>query len=397
MEQRSRRLCLAIPIALVASTVWGSDLFSLPDSVQIHGFASQGYINSAGNNFFGDSKDGTFDFRELGINGSWRATPDLLFSAQAVSRNAGATDEGGIRMDYALVDYTLLSDRDTLLSVRAGRVVNPFGLYNDTRDVSFTRPSILLPQSIYFDRNRQLALSGDGVHLYVEQSMDIGHFIFQGGVSKPRTGDPDFQVGITQGLFTADLEGQTSWIGRLIYEYGGGDLRLALTAADLNVDFTPLGEAPGIASGEFSFSPVIFSAQYNAENWSLTSEYALRPVRLQSFGAQPSRSRFTGESYYLQGTYRFTPTFEGVLRYDVMISDRNDRNGSEFEALTGRPAYTRFAEDWTFGLRWNVSASFMLQVEYHNVDGTGWVSQLDNPDHLQERWDLFCAMASFRF
>ena len=31
---------------------------ALPKSVQIHGFASQGLINTSANNFFGDSEDG---------------------------------------------------------------------------------------------------------------------------------------------------------------------------------------------------------------------------------------------------------------------------------------------------------------------------------------------------
>ena len=61
----------------------------------------------------------------------------------------------------------------------------PLGLYNDTRDVAFTRPSILLPQSIYFDRTRKLALAADGVHLYGEYRSDLGDISFQAGVVRP--------------------------------------------------------------------------------------------------------------------------------------------------------------------------------------------------------------------
>lgn len=372
--------------------------FSLPESVQIHGFASQGYINTSDNDFFGNSQDdGTFDFRELGITGSWRATPDVLFSAQVVSRSAGETDDGDLRLDYGLLDYSLLSDPDTLIGIRLGRVVNPFGLYNDTRDVAFTRPGILLPQSIYFDVNRQFALSGDGLHLYAEQRNDWGDLLFQAGVFEPRVGDPDFKLSITQGIFSAELEGQPSWVSRLIYEYEGGTLRLALTGASLNADYQPGGGPVNLEAGEFEFSPIVFSAQYNAERWSLTGEYALRPTSLTGFGPLLPDTQFTGESYYLQGTYRFTPTLEGTLRYDELIWNRNDSDGKEFEALTGIPAHRRYAKDWSIGLRWDVTPAFMLRTEYHRVHGTGWLSQLENPDGFEKNWNLFAILASYRF
>src|SRR5699024_7838447 len=81
------------------------------DSLQIHGFVSQSFILTTHNNFFGDSKDnGSFDFRELGLNASWRASPKLQIAAQGVARWAGKNDEGAPRLDYGLVDYTVLSN-----------------------------------------------------------------------------------------------------------------------------------------------------------------------------------------------------------------------------------------------------------------------------------------------
>jgi hypothetical protein len=370
----------------------------LPESVQIHGFASQGYIQTTDNNFFGDSSDGgSFNFHELGINGSWRITPDLLTSIQLVSRKAGKTDDGAVRVDYALIDYSLVSSSDSLFGLRAGRVVNPYGFYNETRDVALTRPSILLPQSIYFDVNRQFALSGDGVHLYAERNAPWGSLQFQGGVFKPRTDDPDLKQAITRGFFQGDLDGKASWIGRLGYEFEGGLVRLAVTAVDLQTDYEPGGGPVNLEAGEFGFSPLLFSAQYNAERWSLTAEYARRPVSLKKFGEYLPDTEFTGESYYFQGSYRFTPSIEGVLRYDVLIWDRDDPDGEKFAALTGTPTHRRFAKDWTVGLRWDVLPSFMLQAEYHHVDGTGWLSELENPDGFERRWDLFAVMASYRF
>ncbi|MCH9639896.1 MAG: hypothetical protein K0U40_10435, partial [Betaproteobacteria bacterium] len=75
------------------------------------------------------------------------------------------------------------------------------------------------------------------------------------------------------------------------------------------------------------------------------------------------------------------------------------RDGSEFAATSRQPAHTRFAKDLTAGLRWNVTPSFMLRAEYHYVNGTAWLSTLDNPDptDTSRYWHLFAVQASYRF
>ncbi|MEN8128589.1 MAG: hypothetical protein ABFS45_00050 [Pseudomonadota bacterium] len=367
--------------------------FALPDSVQIHGFASLGYFNTSKNNFFGDTKgNGDVDFWELGINSSWRARPDLQLSLQVVSRKAGETDDGDPRIDYGFVDYSFLSDVENLWGVRLGRVVNPFGLYNDTRDMPFTRPSILLPQSVYFDVNRQFALSGDGGQLYGERRTDFGDFFLQFNVFRPRVDDPDF-VNVITGSAPGDLTGQTSWVGRLVYEKDAGKIRLALSTASWKAKFVPVAGDPEPETGKFEFKPVMFSAQYNADKWSLTGEYAVRRSNFQGFGI----SSFTGESFYIQGTYRLNPQWEAMLRYDQLIWNRDDRNGKEFEEATGIPAHIRFAKDWAVGIRWDVTTTFMLRAEYHLIDGTGWLSQLENQEGTEKRWDMLAILAAYRF
>ncbi len=71
----------------------------------------------------------------------------------------------------------------------------------------------------------------------------------------------------------------------------------------------------------------------------------------------------------------------------------------KWAAATGRPAFTRFAKDITVGLRWNITPELMVRAEYHRVNGTGWLSTLDNPvpGDLAQNWDLFSILGSYRF
>ncbi len=367
------------------------------DDLSVHGFAAQHYITTDDNSFFGDSEDGSFEFWELGINTLWRPLNNLQFAAQAVARDAGKTDDGKPRLDYAFVDYAF-SQRSTGASgVRLGRVVNPLAFYNDTRDIVATRPGILLPQSVYFDVNRNFALSSDGGQLYHEVNNDLGAYTFQLGVFEPRMEDPDFEPAIFFQEVPGQLEGAASWMARILYEHDLGRIRLGLTAAEINVDYEP-GTNDPIAPGEFHFIPYILSAQYNDENWSLTAEYARRSTELEKFKLLPDID-FTGSSYFVQGTYRLRPTLEAFLRYDELIWNNDDKDGKAFESLTGLPHYSRFAKDWTIGLRWDVSPRVMLRTELHQVNGTGWLSLLENtsPMDTDQHWQLFALSASIRF
>jgi len=365
------------------------------EAPQFHGFGSQGFILSPGNNFFGKSRKGSFKYHEVGIGASVRPVQELQFSAQVLSRRAGAGDRGDIRLDYGFIDYKIISTELNDFGIRIGRIQNPIGLYNDTpRDVAFTRPSIFLPQSIYFDRTQNVARSSDGIHLYTDSRMGIGDLFYQFAAGYADVDGQESKQFLLAGA-QGDLESRLSYLTRLMFERDGGNIRLAITSLLLNIRFKSATNPQ--ERGEIRFRPLIISAQYNAEFWSLSSEYALRNFRYRNVG--PLNSNTTGESYYLQGTYRLFKPLELLLRYDVLFQDKTDRNGKNFSANTGRPSYSRFAKDWTIGLRWDITRTLMSRVEYHYVDGTAWLPSLDNPppSTTTRYWDLFSILISFRF
>ncbi len=367
------------------------------ETLQYHGFLTQGFVLTSDNRFYGTSEKGSFDLTEIGFNASLRPLSRLGISAQVLYRRAGEMDDTEVRLDYGLLDYTVVSLDNLRFGVLLGRYKNPLGLYNETRDVAFTRPSIFLPQSIYFDRTRNLALAFDGGLLYGNYTSAFGDVSLRLGAGQPTVNSTELERLVTGINGPGELDDQTSYIGQLLYELGGGRLRLAASGAALNVKYQP-GLQDRFGSGQLRFQPVIFSAQYNGEDFSLTSEYAIRPSRLSNFGVFPD-TQFTGESYYFQATYRLTDDWEAIARYDVFYADREDKHGNDYEARTHQPGFTRYAKDWTLGLRWDMTSSLMLRAEYHRVHGTGWlaVSENPNPRQLQPDWDLFALLISLRF
>ncbi|MGH8609185.1 MAG: porin [Gammaproteobacteria bacterium] len=375
--------------------------FEVFDAFQIHGFLSQAYILTTNNNFFGSSeRGGSLDFTEIGVNASWTPLPRLQFAAQPLFRHAGAGHESDFELDFALMDYAVLSTADRRLGFRLGRIKNPLGLYNDTRDVAFTRPSILLPESIYLDNLREPFVSGDGAHVYGELRSRWGDFFLEFGGISPRADDLDTELAIFLQDFPGRFKNELTYLGRLTYQLDGGRYKLAVSGAQLNLSYEPRFLPPqDLQAGSDQFELLILSAQYNGERWSFTGEYALRHTEDQGFGPDFPDTAFTGESYYLQAMYRASPKWEAFLRYDVFYANRDDRNGAKFEALTGIPGHNLFAKDWTIGARYYVTPALMVAAEYHHVYGAGWLPRQDNPDltATDKKWDLFALLVSYRF
>lgn len=373
------------------------------DMFKLNGFLSQGYIKTNKKNFFGHSNDaGSLDFREIGLTASLRPSPKLQLSGQLLHRRAGEGSNGGIRIDFGFLDYNFINTPAAEIGIRLGRMKNPFGFYNDTRDVPFTRPSILLPQSIYFDRARNLGLASDGAQLYGESRTNWGNITVQFGTGFPQVNDRSTEASILGPIpHSGNLKSELSYLGRILYELPDSRLRLAISGSQVNAVYDS-GEKDVLRdAGSVKFYPLILSAQYNAERWSITSEYALRHFRLSNFGDPRLDQNLTGESFYLQGTYRFSPSWEAILRYDLLFTNRKDRSGKKYAAATGykAPAHNHYAKDITIGLRWNITPAIMLSTEYHRINGTAWLSPLDNPDmtDTEKNWNLFAIQASYRF
>lgn len=371
------------------------------DNWQLHGFISQGFIFTSQNQVFGNSSNGSVDFTEVGLNGSARLLPNLLVSAQGLYRRAGGSDTQGLRLDFAQADYSVsLLDSAATLGVRAGRVKVPFGLYNDTRDVIWTRPSVLLPQSIYFDTLglRQAMISADGGLIYGRYSYGDHRFGTEFMVAEPQYntgGATEFLTGLQSA--PGSVGGRPALIGRAVYEWMEGRGRLMFTAVDLDLDFR--SNSPSIPSGKISALYPLFSAQYNSELFSLTSEYGW--IAGQRSGFVPVPLKGTSESFYVQGEYRFAPNWTAVLRYDVFHVNRDDPNGRDEAAMTGLPRHRFYAKDLTVGVRWIFEHNWLVAAEYHHIDGTAWLSTVDNPSLLRgggaSDWDMLAIMMSYRF
>ena len=380
-----------------------ADIPYLPEEIQIHGFLTQGFFHSSDNNVYGQSDDGISPgLTEIGLNVNYQPWDRLRFAAQGLYRRAGDVDKGSLRLDYGLADLTLFEHDSGKVGLRGGRIKIPFGLYNETRDVSFTHPTILLPQGIYFDRSRSLLLSADGGSFYAEQRTEFGDFAFKFNVGMPSR---DLDEIKTIALGTMDAQGsfetKPALATQLSYELNGGEFIFAISYMDLEFNYISTSDEKvrlenRLLNSTTHIQPLMASAQYNGENFTLTGEYQYRWNNFGNFA--PYGGKFESESWYIEGSYRILPQLQATVRYDTFSMDIDDRGGAGATAL-GFPNHAAFAKDWVFGLRWDITPSWMVRGDYTRVHGTSWLPQADNPEPAltTQDWDLYGLQLSFKF
>lgn len=387
-------------------------LFSLPavaiglgDNTQLHGFVSQSLVHTSDNRMAGDSDDSiASELRELGLNLSWRPDPGWLLSAQILSRWAGKTDDGGVTLDYGFVDRTILSG-DTRLGIQLGKVKNPYGLYNTTRDVAHTRSGVILPQSIYLDLMRDFVLAAPGASLYGGKDWSNSALTWQVSYFQPEVDDPDFTrflIGTSKGHYA----GKPSWLGQAILDWDGGRWRAGITLGNIAMKYHNVpgaGFNPAVGNyfeGRSNLDTAILSIEKNTEHWTYTAEYAQVAVDSKGFSpgnVLPFENDKTVEAYYAQAQWRFRPTWQAYARMDVLYLDKDDRDGTQIStAYPTITAHSRFARDLTLGIRHDIG-NWALFAEVHKVDGTAWLSPFDNPAGTKRKWNALLLEASYRF
>lgn len=367
---------------------------------QLYGFVTQGYIKTDYNNFYGNSQKGSFDFRELGIGVNNKINDTARISGLYLSRRAGEADDGHGRIDHLLADFTLAKSKNSTTGIKIGRNKIPFGLYNDTRDVASTRPSILLPQSIYYDHSRKFLINADGIDLYHESWDEVDysriHLLLEkpNGVDNPQT--ENFYLGANwPGSLKSGMAKGVRWLKT----FNGERTKASLFAAHLPISYEP-GQFDPLGKGDITTNVSWWSLSHDVTpRLQVSGEMFLTRISYKNFGPFfPDRSIFP-LGYYVQGIYSISDKWEVLGRYDISYKNKHDKNGDTWNAMTGLPKHNMFAKDLTVGVNYHYSQNLMLSAEMHFVDGTAYLPTTDNPNPFEtnQRWKMLATQVTYNF
>ena len=303
--------------------------------VQVHSFASEGFLYSNVNNFLTmETSVGSFSMTDAGANVSTQLTDKFRVGAQLYLRNVGEIGKWHPEFDWALGDYRFKE----WFGVRGGKVKTTLGLYNDTQDLEFLHTWALMPQSVYPVDSRGDVIAHVGGNLYGNISLKQGGamaYTFYGGYRQS-----DMYSGLIYGVeTTSNVNGVYVPATKKIDSYGG-----PVYGADLRWT-TPL---KGLLAGASYMSMDITTKGYFLAGNAPYDIYTLKDNTIATY------VEYTKGNFTFAGEYRKQPKISLYDSKPGVLSTRakNSRQGyisAEYRVsklLTLGTYYSRHYKDW---------------------------------------------------
>jgi hypothetical protein len=327
-----------------------------PAVVEVHGFASQGFILTLKNDYLGHrTTHGSFEFSEIGINFTTELTDSLRMGVQLFAQDLGPTGNYDAKVDWFYIDYRW-SD---WLGLRAGRLKIPYGLYNEIQDIDSARVPVLLPQSVYPLQGREILFAQTGGELYgFLRSASLGaldYRVFGGTIFLDR-------AALTPPGSPFDLDFKVPYVvgGRLLWETPLDGLRVGGSLEAVRLDTTVF--VTGIEPIKIKSRSLLWvgSAEYAAGDALLTAEYSRWSGDQSSDNPAVSPPlENTSERGYAMASYRVARWLHPGAYYSVLFPDVDQRGGRENRQ-----------HDVAATLRFDVNAHWLVKLEGHYMAGT---------------------------
>jgi hypothetical protein len=419
--------------------IFAQDFGSDKEMVAIHGFVSQGYMQSSDNNFYGNTIDGTFKFNEFGLNFSSQVTENLHIGMQLFSRNLGYLGGSQIVIDWAYGDY-LWKD---WLGIRAGKIKMPLGFYNETRDVDMLRTNIFMPQGVYNDGWRSTFNAIQGVGGYGNITIPfIGNINYQAQVGvlniSTKSGSGKYMNDQLYSTFN-QINVSTTYVGSIIWETPLNGLRLGISGfrSDMvahgvtndtkywrmktqkfvqkitHSDTLPSYEdarkkadlvGMNITQEAKNTTAIWLSAEYIWEHLTISAEYFQRTRDIKTYNTMKPEMVFNNKTktmcgYYGNIAYQFTDWLEVGSYYTEYYPNADDKDGKLLKAHHGLPESNAWYKDAALSFKFSINSNWTAKLEGHKINGTAIMYRSDqpNPNKVTEDWYLFAAKFTFNF
>jgi len=375
-----RRTLLLVLLGLCAAGLPAQDL----ENIQIHGFATQGFLFSSNNNYLTmQSTKGSLQWTEGALSVTDPLTDKLRFGIQVHMYQMGQLGGPNVLVDWASGDYKV----NDWLGFRAGKVKIPMGLYNDSQDLDSLFLWILLPQCMYGDDNRDFDLALEGGEVYGGADLERrGQVLYHGYVGESRL---DANGGYALQMADYGLSFPTPPSGKVF----GGDVRWQTPWRGFTVGSSAQSQAlDGSGPQGTLHMPPAFLLAYYAE-WTrgklhIAGEYwrsPLQPVLTVGSAAIPVSA--DQRAWYSMASYRLTQKLHVGSYYSHYVNKASDTSLA-----------ANYSKDWVVSGRYDFNEYFYGKLEGHFLHGTGLGYYASaNPNGLKPNSNMLAARIGFSF
>lgn len=302
----------------------------------IHGYLTQAFAKSDGEQILGIPEEGTTDYRRAAVLLRFTPTTKDALVVQLAHRRLGQSPsmafEPDVKLDWAFYERKLGQDT----SIRVGRIPQPMGLLNETRYVGTLLPFYRAPYNFY-QEGSFTSETVDGFALRhatsAAKSWSAEFSAYAGGFSMIESSDS----GLVQPRAENMIGGQV-WLNTPV-----SGLRFGLGAQRFDLKGTVL-----VSDGKDAWENYYASGEYVGSKVKLRSEY--RKTEIRDAGVN-------FETWY---------AYAGVnLTSRLGLHGQFDTSKIDFPTGAGRFEVPKYYEDWTVGSTFAIRPDVVVKGEYH--------------------------------
>ncbi len=332
------RLVLTLAaFALLGVAAPASAIELVENRLTLNTFGEWGYAVTRGSDYILGTPRGEYDNYALALQLTARPVENVVISSMAYWHNREGHSEATI--DFAFVEWRF----NDMLRFRAGKIRQPLGLFNETREVGTTHAFFFLPQSIYGPGLTSAeAYVGAGAQgsWQRESGWGLSYDVYGGGVTMSRF-EPFAKLEGEGVVLFENIEGRELLGGRLalLTPLEGFSLRLSAFRTQLTPED---GGAIPLTTGGLSL-------HYETEKFSTCLE------AFHTFEGT-DESQLSG---YFEVSYRFL--------WQLQLAARAELTRVTLEGVPDDPLMLH--RELGLGLNYWFSPDFVVKLSYHNVYG----------------------------
>jgi hypothetical protein len=352
MKSKNMTLSAAIGMMLLGTHTLAT---AADDRVSVHGYGDTGFIHAKENNFTNKFSGNDWDYNYLSVNFTAQIDNQTKIVAQ-IRQGSEITGDMG-----AYVNYNMTDD----LTVRAGQIKAPVGIFNEIRDIKFLQLSAVTPL-MYQDAVGFLPDSFKGIEAIYHWDMGSHRLTFDAYAGEPKGANNYVDRGQVAPSLNYYQLVQNIVGGRLTYKTPVGlkfslssfQNKLLSTFADSAI-LAGLGLAVPTPNGVLNptegtrtFSSA--SIDYRKYDIDIKLEYATAKDDFQTSPLENNK----GAAYYGQIGYTIAQKFTPFIRYDsVLYNDTQKTNPMMYQK-------TKVA-----GLNYRLNNNVSMRLENHWNEG----------------------------
>ncbi|WP_085296884.1 hypothetical protein [Cognaticolwellia mytili] len=366
-------LFIRLLIASAFLLSFGANTTDWVDNISTSGFIAAGALNISSNE--DDKATKSSSIVEGGLHLSAILPKNIEMNGQVLYRDVGDLSNysnfKAFSLDYLTFDWRYSGSENSEQVVSIGRFKSNGGIYSNTRDIPFTRPSILLAQPIYTEESRSINSHIDGIRFNSTIFTSQGDYSVEVGF-----GDNELSDNFISSLLQGDNSDSISADGMYFLDlrYRNSNWLIVSTYHNVEIEFAGAiaGDSFGVPNFNFDINMkvqlenLLLGVQYLTKDFEITAELikqkATTPM-IDIFSSYSSKDlAYKAFGYYLQARYFITPTVSMMARYENLDLDLKDMP-EIVNSLTGNALSD--SENYGLSLIWLIDENWQIAADYH--------------------------------